>query len=98
MRQLSAWIRNGLLPLDTVVAIAPDPISVREDTGRSPHHMFTGLKEPWKLEDVIVFGSPTFVIDKCLQDGDSLPKLKDHSCLEIYVGSSLAHADNVPVE
>ena len=48
--------------------------SLRQDTGKSPHHMFTGSVAPWRLENFHVFGSPVYVLDKRLQDGDSLPK------------------------
>jgi len=44
-----------------------------------------------------VFGSPAFVLDKRLQDGDSLPKLKACSWQDVYIGPSLVHARNVPV-
>jgi len=70
---------------------------IRVDTERSPHHMFTGSLAPWKLQDFRVFGSPAYVLDKCLQDGDSLRKWKARSWLGVYVGVSLIHAGNVPV-
>jgi hypothetical protein len=38
-----------------------------------------------------------FVLDKKLQDGDKLPKLKANSWMGVYVGNSLAHSGNVPV-
>jgi hypothetical protein len=50
--------------------------SIRSDIGKSPHNLFTGSPAPWKLEDFIVFGSPVLILDKKLQDGDSLPKWK----------------------
>jgi hypothetical protein len=49
------------------------------------------------MEDFRVFGSPTFVLDKKLQDGDSLSKWKARSWIGIYVGHSLVHSGNVPV-
>lgn len=70
---------------------------IRVDTERSPHHMFTGSLAPWKLQDFRVFGSPAYVLDKRLQDGDSLRKWKARSWLGVYVGVSLIHAGNVPV-
>jgi hypothetical protein len=71
--------------------------SLRYDTKKSPHHMFTGNMAPWKMEDFRVFGSPVFVLSKKLQDGDSLPKWRSRSWMGIYVGHSLAHSGNVPV-
>jgi hypothetical protein len=71
--------------------------SIRSDTGKSPYHMFTGSKAPWRLEDFWVFGAPTYVLEKRLQDGDSMAKWKARSWLGIYVRHSLAHTSNVPV-
>jgi hypothetical protein len=71
--------------------------SIRQDLGKSPHHLFTGNMAPWKLDDFCVFGSPAFVLDKRLQDGDSLQKWKARSWMGICVGHSLFHSGNVPV-
>ncbi len=38
-----------------------------------------------------------FVLNKKLQDGDSIAKWKSRSWIGVYVGHSLAHAGNVPV-
>lgn len=43
------------------------------------------------------FGSPVFVLDKKLQDGDTLSKWKPRSWVGVYVGHSIAHSGNVPV-
>jgi hypothetical protein len=59
--------------------------------------MFTGQVAPWHLENFRVFGSPVYVLDKRLQDGDSLAKWKARSWLGVYIGHSLVHAGNVPV-
>lgn len=53
--------------------------SIRADTGLSPHHMFTGHRAPWKLENFRVFGSPKYVLAKHLQDSNCLPKWKARS-------------------
>jgi hypothetical protein len=71
--------------------------SVRLDSKKSPHHMFTGSVAPWRLDHFRVFGSPAYVLDKRLQDGDSLAKWKSRSWLGVYIGHSLVHAGNVPV-
>jgi hypothetical protein len=49
------------------------------------------------MEDFRVFGSPVFVLDKKLQDGDSLAKWKACSWLVVYIGHSLVHSGNFPV-
>lgn len=69
--------------------------SLRQDTKQSPHQMFTGVPSPWRINDFRVFGCPVFVLDKWLQDGDSLPKWKARSWTGVYVGHSLQHAGNV---
>ncbi len=60
--------------------------SICSDINKSPHHLFTSFHAPWNLEDFRVFGSPVFVLDKKLQDGDSLPKWKARSWIGVYVG------------
>jgi len=59
--------------------------------------MFTGSVAPWRLDHFQVFGSPAYVLDKRLQDDDSLAKWKSRSWLGVYIGHSLVHAGNVPV-
>jgi len=71
--------------------------SIRTDTGKSPHHMFTWMLAPWWLEDFRVFGSPAFVLEKRLQDSNSLQKWKSCCWLGVFVGQYLLHAGNVPV-
>jgi len=71
--------------------------SINPDTNKSPHHMFTGSPAPWRMKDFRVFGCPVFVLDKRLQDGDSLPKWKSRCWTGVYVGQSLHHAGNVPL-
>jgi hypothetical protein len=71
--------------------------SINPDTNKSPHQMFTGSPAPWRMKDFCVFGCPVFVLDKRLQDGDSLPKWKSRCWTGVYVGQSLHHAGNVPL-
>jgi len=71
--------------------------SIDPGTQKSPHHLFTGEPAPWRLQDFRVFGCPVFVLDKRLQDGDSLPKWRSRCWTGVYVGQSLQHAGNVPL-
>jgi hypothetical protein len=71
--------------------------SVYPGSNKSPHHMFTGSPAPWRMQDFKVFGCPVYVLDKRLQDGDSLSKWKARCWTGIYVGNSLQHAGNVPL-
>jgi hypothetical protein len=71
--------------------------SITSDSHLSPHILFAGNATPWHMKDFRVFGCPVFVLDKKLQDSDSLGKWKSRSWLGIYVGHSLSHAGNVPI-
>jgi hypothetical protein len=71
--------------------------SINSSTKKSPYHSFTGNPAPWCLKDFRVFGCPVFVLDKRLQDGDSLPKWRSRCWNGVYVGQSLQHAGNVPL-
>jgi hypothetical protein len=59
--------------------------------------LFTGEEPPWKLDAFRVFGSPIYVLQKHLQDGDSFRKWKARSWQGAYVGHSTCHASNVPL-
>lgn len=72
-------------------------VSIHSDLNKTPHHLFTGIPAQWKLDDFRVFGCPVFILDKHLQDSDTLPKWRSRSWLGMYVGQSLQHAGNVPV-
>jgi hypothetical protein len=63
----------------------------------SPHQLFTGSPPPWRIQDFRVFGCPVFVLDKRLQDGDTLPKWRARCWTGVYIGYSLQHAGNVPL-
>lgn len=44
-----------------------------------------------------IFGCPVFILEKRLQDGDSLPKGRARCWTGVYVGHSLYHAGTVPL-
>jgi hypothetical protein len=71
--------------------------SINPATNLSPHECFTGEPPPWRISDFRVFGCPVFVLDKRLQDGDSLPKWRARCWSGVYVGHSMQHAGNVPL-
>jgi hypothetical protein len=71
--------------------------SIRRDKQQSPHQLFTGEEPPWKLKDFRVFGCPTYVLHKRLQDGDAFSKWKARSWLGVYIGPSSCHASNIPL-
>ena len=65
--------------------------------GLSPHELFTRVKSP--SHDLIrscrVWGSPVYVLDATLQDGNRLPKWKKRSRLGMYLGCSSNHSSTV---
>jgi hypothetical protein len=93
----SSTVTKEFLPFTIRHACTIHNASVSLDTGKSPHHMLIGSLAPWWLKDFRVFGSHVYVLDKWLQDGDSLPKWKARSWLGVYVWLSLVHAGNVPI-
>lgn len=71
----------------------PDP-----STGLSPADIFTKTRWPHKrFHDLHVWGCPTYVLDKALQDGKKLPKWKPRSDRCVYMGVSAMHASSVPL-
>jgi len=71
--------------------------SIHSETHQTPYFAFTGERPPWRMSDFRVFGCPVFVLDKRLQDGDSLAKWKARSWTGVYIGHSTQHAGNVPL-
>ena len=67
------------------------------DKSASPYELFTGQKPTWSLADFRVFGCPSYVLHKRLQDGDHFGKWQARSWRGIYVGPSAQHASNIPL-
>ncbi len=72
-------------------------VSIRQDKTFTPFRLFTGQEAPWSLQDFRVFGCPTYVLNKRLQDGDSFHKWRARSWQGVYIGPSCCHASNVPL-
>jgi hypothetical protein len=70
---------------------------IRKDQEITPYEAFTGQVSPWSINDFRVFGSPTYVLHKELQDGATLNKWKPQSWLGVYVGTSNCHASAIPL-
>jgi hypothetical protein len=62
--------------------------SIRRDKNQSPFHLFTGQESPWNLSDFRIFGSPVYVLQKKLQDGDNYHKWRARSWQGVYIGHS----------
>jgi len=71
--------------------------TIRRDKPSSPYELFTGQQPTWSLADFRVFGCPTYVLHKRLQDGQHFGKWQARSWQGIYVGPSAQHASNVPL-
>jgi hypothetical protein len=69
--------------------------SICKDKTIPPYEAFTGQSLPWSPSDFRVFGSPTYVLQKELQDGATLNKWKPRSWLGVYVGTSNCHASAI---
>ena len=66
--------------------------------GLSPTDIFTKQRWPHaKFHDLHVFGAPTYVLDKTIADGKSLPKFQPRATRQVYLGYSPHHASSVPL-
>jgi hypothetical protein len=63
----------------------------------SPYALFTGQEAPWSFQDFKIFGCPSYVLAKRLQDGDSFNKWKARGWQGIYIGNSTCHAGHIPL-
>jgi hypothetical protein len=71
--------------------------SIRKDRQETPFKLFTNQDPPWSLQDFRVFGSPTYVLQKELQDGISINKWKPHEWKGVYIGHSSCHYSSIPL-
>jgi len=71
--------------------------SLKLGHGKSPFELFMGEQPPWSLNNFGVFGSPVFVLQRKLQDGDSFSKWWARCWQGTYIGHSTCHASNVPL-
>jgi hypothetical protein len=63
----------------------------------SPYTLFTGQEPPWTFTDFRVFGCPSYVLAKRLQDGDNYSKWKARYWQGVYIGNSTCHAGHIPL-
>jgi hypothetical protein len=69
-----------------------------EDTGISPHDLFTRSRwEQRKFHDLHVWGCPVYVLEKAMHDGKKLPRWKPRSHRTMNMGLSANHASTVPL-
>ena len=70
-------------------------VSIHDNRTSSPWQQFTGEEPPWSLTDFRIFGSPTYILHKELQDGSCRAKWKSRCWQGVYVGHSLQHSGSV---
>jgi hypothetical protein len=67
-------------------------------TGISPHDLLSRTRWPVSgLHHLQVWGAPTYLLDKKMQDGKKLPRWKPRSRRTMFVGLSDMHASMVPL-
>jgi hypothetical protein len=71
--------------------------SIRKGKETTPYEAFTGQLPQWSISDFRVFGSPTYVLHKELQDGSSLGTWKPRTWTGVYVGNSTCHSSGIPL-
>ena len=71
--------------------------SVRKQQTKSTYELFTNQIPTWSLPDFRVFGAPTYVLHKALQDGNSHGKWKSRAWLGVYIGNSNCHSSAIPL-
>ena len=68
------------------------------NTGLSSQDLFSKIRWPQrKFHDLHVWGCPTYVLNKSIQDGNKIPKWQPRSDRHVYMGTSRYHASTVPL-
>ena len=71
--------------------------SIRKEKTKTPFEAFTGETPPWHESDFRVFGSPTYILQKELQDGSSVGRWKPRAWPGVYIGTSTCHSIAIPL-
>ncbi len=71
--------------------------SYRKEKDNTPYELFTGQETPWSLCDFHIFGSPTYVLQKELQNSTSNNKWKPWVWRGIYIRNSTFHLSAIPL-
>ena len=97
MHKWPTMITEDMWPYAICHAINFHNSSIHKDSDATPHTLFTGEDPPTKLDDFRVFGCPTYILDKHLQDGTKINKWKSCSWQGIYISTSSYHASHIPL-
>lgn len=71
--------------------------SICKGQSTCPYKLFNGEDPPSTLQDFHVFGCPTYVLHKDLQDGSKIGKWKATSWQGVYIGHSSCHSGSIPL-
>jgi hypothetical protein len=67
-------------------------------SGQSPEDLYSRTTWPrHQLQDIHVWGAPTYVLDSAMQDGKKLPRWTPRSRRAVHLGTSKKHSSNVPL-
>jgi hypothetical protein len=97
---MSRWpniIKEDMWPFAIRHMVAFHNASIRRGYSATPYKLFTGQDAPWSMSDFRVFGCPTYVLHKRLQDGDNYNKWRSRCWQGVYVSPSTCHASNIPL-
>ena len=100
-----AMLFAAMIKNPTVVTLSFWPLAVHYATcilnntpntsGFTPKEIFTGVKGDRYLKHFHTFGSPDFVLDPRIQQGNKLTTWTTRSIPSIFVGKSREHASNM---
>lgn len=69
----------------------------KPESGLSPLDIFASSRQPQhKLQDLHVWGSPTYLLDKRIADGKKIPRWQAKSERVVFVGISTKHLSSTP--
>jgi hypothetical protein len=97
MTKWPAIIKEDMWPFAIRYAVAFHNASIRRGHTETPYQRFTGQAAPWSIANFRVFGCPSYVLHKRLQDGDHFHKWRSRCWQGVYIGPSACHASNIPL-
>lgn len=90
-------IQEEMLPFALRHAVNFHNTSIHKGQSAYPCKLFTGEEPPSTLQDFCIFGCPTYILHKDLQDGSKIGKWKARSWQGVYIGHSSCHSGSIPL-
>jgi hypothetical protein len=100
LHAMSKWpstITEELWPFALRHAVNFHNASIRKRKLSSPYETFTGQTAPWSIKDFRIFCSPTYVLQKAIQDSNTYSKWKSRAWTGVYIGNSTCHLSAIPL-